>query len=360
MSAHLTKRERALRTMRQEETDQVALYDILDNDAVIEYYAGERLTPINGDRVKGKAIGRLLDMTRMPGGPQAPRRVTNPDGLTWQLERWTSWIVERPWSDIDGLIAWVKERIVELRAWQPDAAYVEQTHEHIRRTQAFFACGAPARDDLPILVLESGAGVDRTYALCGLEWYTMLMCFEPQLLDEWIEETNQWELRRVRAIADPQLIPVALTHDDLASKNGPLFSPDWIREHEIPRLKRLVETWQERGTQCLFHSDGNLMPILDDLAGAGINGLNPLETGAGMSLRTVRERHPQLFLTGGIDVSQLLPNGTPEQVRERCREALAETDGGRGYFLGSTTELLDAVPLANARAMYESVLGEAR
>lgn len=353
MAPQMTKRERCFSAMRFESVDRVPVYDILENDPTIEYYGGETLTPLNGDRVKGKAIGRILDMTRMPFGPQNPGRREEPNGLVWQVERWTSWIIERPWTDLDGLIQWVRNHIDALNAWKPDDAYKDQVHETIRRTQSFFSLGCETRNDLPILVQESGAGLDRTYALCGLEWYSMLTAYAPELVDEWIEASNQMEIRRVHAIANPNLIPVVLTHDDMASKNGPLFNPDWIRTHEIPRLKKLVEAWHEHETICLFHSDGNLMQILNDLVSTGIDGLNPLETCAGMNLREVRKLYPKLFLTGGIDVSQLLSNGTPEEVRARCLEAIEETDNGHGYFLGSTTELLPTVPLENARAMFE-------
>ena len=72
-----------------------------------------------------------------------------------------------------------------------------------------------------------------------------------------------------------------------------------------------------------------------------------------MSVAEVRRLYPHLFMAGGIDVSQLLPNGTPEQVRRRCSEAIKEADG-RGYFLGSTTEILPTVPVENVIAMLET------
>jgi uroporphyrinogen decarboxylase len=196
--------------------------------------------------------------------------------------------------------------------------------------------------------------MDYMYSPMGLELFSTLMYNEPDLLEEWWDAFHQAELRRVHAIADPKLIPVALTHDDMASKNGPIFNPEWLRKYEFPRLKALVEAWHSHDTICLFHSDGNLMPVLDDLVGAGIDGLNPLETLAGMSIREVRQRYGnKLFLTGGIDVSQLLSNGTPEEVRARCMEAIEESDGGRGYFLGSTTEILPTVPVENGVTMLE-------
>jgi len=343
-----------MRTVRFEEVDRIATYDILENDGVIEHYAGAVPDVPEGARIKGKAIARCLDMTRMPGGPAEPGSYTDDEGFAWQVERWTRWICKRPFEDFEGFVEWVKRRIVVLRKENCDARVLAQrTREHIERHRSYFAEGALDPDDLPVLVLESGVGLTDTYALCGLELHAMLLCTEPDLLEEWFEETHQCELRRVGAIADPALIPVALPYDDLASKNGPLFDPVWLRAHFMPRLKQLVDAWHARDTVCLFHSDGNLMPILDDLAGAGIDGLNPIETCAGMSIAEVRRRQPHLFMAGGIDVSQLLRYATPDEIRARCIEAIGEADG-HGYFLGSTTEVFPSIPAENVVAMLET------
>lgn len=351
MTATMTKRKRVMRTVRFEETDRTPCYDILENDAVIEYYAGRRLTPENGREVKGLAIGRVLDMTRMPYGPNAPRRYQQESGVVIQQERWTSWIVERPFDDLPSLTAWIKEEIERVEAQVYDQAYADQIHGEVRSLQRIFARGSMLPDDPAVLVLESGVGLTEMYWVAGMELFSYLMADDPGLVETWLEARTQAELRRVAAIANPAVIPIALTYDDIAYKNGLLFSPRWLRKLWVPRLRRLVEAWHARDTICLFHSDGNLWAIMDDLVEAGIDGLNPLEVLAGMSVEAVRERYPALFLTGGIDVSQLLPFGTPGEVTAVCRRTIDEADG-RGYFLGSTTELHWDVKLENAGAMF--------
>jgi uroporphyrinogen decarboxylase len=353
-STELTKRERVLRAVRFQETDRVPIYDILENDPVIEHYAGRKLTVEDGTWVKGLAIGRILDMTRMPNGPMAPGELVGENGIRTRQERWTSWIVERPFDDRPSLVEWIKEDIRRTDAQVYDRAYTEQTHQSIRERLANFAASDPTgRGDPTVLVLESGAGLTEMYHWVGMQRFAYLMVDEPDLVDEWLEARLQSELRRVAAIANPELIPIALTYDDIAYKNAPLFSPQWLRTHWLPCLKRLVDAWHNRDTFCLYHSDGNLWPVLDDLVGAGIDGLNPLEVLAGMTVKEVRQRYPNLFLTGGIDVSQLLPLGRPEEVRQVCRQAIADT-GGRGYFIGSSTELHWDVKLENAVAMFET------
>lgn len=350
----MTKRERVMRTIRFEETDRVPLYDILQNDAVIEHYARRKLTVEGGDWTVGVAVGATLDMTRMVSGPSEPGEIRHENGIVSRRERWTEWIEQRPWKDLNELVEWIKVQIAHANGQTFDRAYAERVHEYVRRRMASFAEGDPTgRGDPTVFVLESGVGFTEMYHVMGIEMFTYLEADHPELVEEWLDARNRLELRRVAAIANPELIPVALTYDDLAYKNGPIFSPDWLRRLWVPRLKRLVEAWHERDTNCLFHSDGNLWLLLDDLVGAGIDGLNPIEVMAGMTVGKVRDRYPKLFLTGGIDVSQLLTHGTPDEVRAACRQAIAEA-GERGYFLGSTTELHWDVPLENAQAMFET------
>jgi uroporphyrinogen decarboxylase len=271
-----------------------------------------------------------------------------------QQERWTSWIVERPFDDVASTAKWIQGEIRRTEAQQYDRVYAERTHASIRERLDNFAAADPTgRGDPTVLILESGVGLTEMFHWTGMQRFAYLTVDEPDLVEEWLEARLQAELRRVAAIADPGVIPIALCYDDIAYKNAPLFAPHWLRAHWMPRLKRLVDAWHARDTVCLYHSDGNLWPVLDDLVAAGIDGLNPLEVLAGMTVREVRRRYPRLFLTGGIDVSQLLPLGTPDEVRAVCRQAITDTEG-RGYFLGSSTELHWDVKLENAIAMFDT------
>ncbi len=344
--AQMSKRERVLRTINLQETDQIPIYDILQNDGLIEHLAGETLTVEDGARIKGRAISRCLDMTRMPDGPSATSVSRRNDGFLIQTERWTSWILERPWSDQAGLVDWVKQQIQATEDLVYDRRYAMAWRERMDRFQAHFG-------DDTVQVIESGVGLTEIYATIGWESFAYLLADEPGLIESWLDARNRAELRRVAAIGDPEHIPIALTYDDLAYKTSLLVSHNWLREHWFPRLKLLNDAWHERGAKCLFHSDGRLWPVMDDLVAAGIDGLNPIEVAADMSVREVRERYPSLFLTGGVDVSQLLPLGTPEEVAAATRENIEAADGV-GYFVGSTTELHWEIPTANIMAMFDT------
>ena len=98
------------------------------------------------------------------------------------------------------------------------------------------------------------------------------------------------------------------------------------------------------------------MEVMPDLIAAGIDGINPIETVAGMDVGEVYRRYgDKIFLTGGIDMSQLLSNGTPDEVRTVCRQAV--TDAPSGYFMGSTTEIDNSSRLENVLAMIATSWG---
>ena len=93
------------------------------------------------------------------------------------------------------------------------------------------------------------------------------------------------------------------------------------------------------------------------IAEAGIDLLHPLEPLARMDPGRVHRRYPHLILCGTIDVSQLLPYGTPQQIADQVARNVEATEGQ--IMVGSSTEVHDGVPLENYLALHEAVLGYA-
>ena len=137
----MTKRERIMRTARFQETDRVPLYDILQNDAIIEHYAGRELRYEDGAYTCGLAVGRALDMTRMVTAPQPPGEVVRGDGIRFRQERWTSWIVERPFHNLETLGPWIEERIRDANLQTYGHDYAASVRKQIETHWAAFAEG---------------------------------------------------------------------------------------------------------------------------------------------------------------------------------------------------------------------------
>jgi len=160
----------------------------------------------------------------------------------------------------------------------------------------------------------------------------------------------QW----IEHLPDDHGIEAVFAGDDIAFKNGPLLSPKWFRKHYFRRFARIVKAYHRKGIRVNFHSDGNLTQIMDGLVEAGIDVLNPIETAAGMDIAYLHKRYPKLIFSGGIDVSGLLPFGTPQEVRDATVKAIEDSEGQ--IMIGSSTELQYTVPLDNFLAMRRAAM----
>ena len=120
-------------------------------------------------------------------------------------------------------------------------------------------------------------------------------------------------------------------YDDMAFNQGPMFSPGTFEKVFLPAYRRMCRTWKAAGARfVLFHSDGNIEPLLEMLIAAGVDAIHPVEARAGMDLPRLKERFgKRLAFIGGMCNSDVLPNGPVERIREQARRILeAGRDGG--------------------------------
>jgi len=356
----MTKQERVQAALNFEEPDRVPIYDLLFNDEAISYYAKRRLTIENGPETVLEAIGNCLDMTRSILFPQRPKTVEKED-VIYRIERWTTWIEKRPFKTVRELSYWIEKEIKRLN--NPKYLYLDSfgtvtavaPKKYIEDFRTSFLWRKKRLKGTVELLTCSPVGLDTAFNIAGLDLFIYLYAENPQLVSAWLEALNLAEIRRVHAIADCELSPITLVYSDIAFKDKTIFSPDFFHKEFYFRLRRLVKAWHEHNIKCLFHSDGNLMSILPDLIETGIDGLNPIETAAGMKLKEVKDLYgDRIFLAGGIDVSKLMPYGTKEEVERGVIQAIRDAGNGSGYFLGSTTELGNNIPVENIVTMIKT------
>jgi hypothetical protein len=330
--------------------DRPPLFDILRNDAVISHFAGQTLTVENAGEVVFAAYSPALDATRASIRlPKHEGTCKLPDGHEQRNYRWTTWTGPVHYADA---AAYVAAKRKELDAFDP-----AWSAERQQKLDDWLTALADCRRRLgEVFYFPSARSVNLSsiYGEVGIEQFSYFLADCPDIIDELLELNTIITETWIAHLPDGHGVEAVFLGDDIAFKTGPLFSPAWLDEHYFPRLSRVIAAWHARGAKLLFHSDGNLMPVLDRLVDCGIDGLNPIEINAGMDAGEIHRRHPELWMAGGIDMSQLLPHGTPRQVTEAVRRTI-EVAGGR-IMIGSSAELQDSVPLENFLAMREAVL----
>jgi uroporphyrinogen decarboxylase len=143
---------------------------------------------------------------------------------------------------------------------------------------------------------------------------------------------------------------------DLAGNSGLFFDPRLMRELIFPYLKMQVQIIKShRSVPIVYHSDGNINAILDDLVRAGINGINPVESHAGMDLALVKKKYgDELCILGNVDTNFTLPRGTPEEVSREVKKIIEIAFPGGGFILQASNLLTPDIPAQNILAMYET------
>ena len=148
--------------------------------------------------------------------------------------------------------------------------------------------------------------------------------------------------------------------DDLGTQHSLMISPKMYREIIKPLHADLIQTIKARtDAKILFHTDGDVFPLMDDLIEIGIDILNPIQTSAGKmaNLAELKERYgKQLVLCGAIDTHQVLPMGTPEEVRQEVKRVIEALGPGGGYLLSSVHTITDEVPPENILAMVDAAV----
>ena len=357
----MTARQRIEATLRGELPDRVPVFDLIQHIPLVEHVTGQKVTLKNGLDLLCRAIGQCLDITRGISPPVAEEVVRDDDGFVYKREWWTTWIIERPFNDVEGLLDYIPRNIEQIYNRQPGDMWSFYGKANVwggttsSPRERFLELQEKVGENTVLFPDESPVGLDIARVRAGFELFVYAYADNPQLVSDWLEALNWCEIQRVHECAGSTLSPVALVFADIADKNRVFHSPRFLRREFFPRLRKLVAAWHEHGIKVIFHSDGNLWEVLDDCQAAGIEGINPLEPLSGMYAGSVRQAHPDWVLMGGIDVSQLLPFGSEEEVRAAVRQTIDEAGANGRLWLGSSTEIHPAAKLKNVLTMWDEV-----
>lgn len=172
--------------------------------------------------------------------------------------------------------------------------------------------------------------------LMGIDRFCTMFYKDPELIRDM---ATHWEFFIIETIKEAVKtlegrIDYIYWWEDMADKHGPLISPTLYEEFFLPHYKKVTGFLKNNGIdKIMMDSDGNLNPILDQLIEAGINGLWPLEVGAGMDAIEIRKKYgKKLFLAGNLDKSELAKGG--EAMRNEVDSKIPELKRLGGYIAG--------------------------
>ena len=148
--------------------------------------------------------------------------------------------------------------------------------------------------------------------------------------------------------------------DDLGHQDRPAIRVEWFRELLRPRYLQYFGLVRKLAPQAkiFFHSCGSVYDLLPEVIETGIDILNPVQVSAaemGDTARLKREFGDVLTFWGGIDTQQVLPRGTPQEVKDEVRRRIDDLAPGGGYVLNTVHNIQADVPPENILAMVEAL-----
>jgi uroporphyrinogen decarboxylase len=230
---------------------------------------------------------------------------------------------------------------------QADAAGLRREAERLRR-----------ETDCALLVHMPGRLFSMGQFMCGFENWLLQLKVNPEfceaLLDRGLEIQLAMAETMLEAVGDA--VDILYLADDYGMQTGPLISPLLFRRMFKPRMARLVQFLKARSrAHIALHSCGSVYALIPDFIDVGVEVLNPIQVSAADmdTGRLRREFGHRLAFWGAVDSHQVLPHGTPAQVRAEVTRRVQ--DLGPGYIPYSVHNIQAEVPPENILAMIDAV-----
>ena len=240
------------------------------------------------------------------------------------------------WSKLDGFRApdpnshdgmlpldWAK-----LRAWREEA----------RKHDGFFACGLP-----------HGHTFLRLQDLRGYEKLILDMADEEPRLDKLIalltDFNSELIQRYVSLKPDAVYIP-----EDLGMQTSPMLSPRQFHRYISPAYERLTRPVKQAGILVHEHSDGFILPLLDDIInfGGDIINLQDLVNGIDNLQKLAKGR---IAIDLDIDRQSVTVTGSPRDIDDHLKEIVMKL-GSRQGGLSLCYQPWPPTPPQNLRAVF--------
>jgi uroporphyrinogen decarboxylase len=190
--------------------------------------------------------------------------------------------------------------------------------------------------------------------LMGLEGMSLALADDPGLVTDLLGRVGEFQFRVFQNMLRFDCVGAIWHADDIAFATQLLVSPRLLRSHVFPWYAEMNRIARAKDRLAVYHSDGALQEVLEDIVQCGFDGLNPIEPKAMDITAVKREYGSRIAIIGNIDLGYTLTRGTPEEVRAEVRQRIHDLAPGGGYAVASSNSVPEYVPLANFNAMRQA------
>lgn len=184
--------------------------------------------------------------------------------------------------------------------------------------------------------------------------FSIKMFEDPDSLHECSKRNVETELNKAAYLHDHgHLCDGFLMASDYCFNANPFYSPEKFDELIVPYLTETISAFKHMGYYAIKHTDGNIMPILKQMAACGAHAIHSLDPQGRVDLREVRRIvGPEIALIGNVNCG-LLQTGTDEECDADVLRALHQgMADGRGYIFSTSNCIYTGLPLRRYERMW--------
>jgi uroporphyrinogen decarboxylase len=176
---------------------------------------------------------------------------------------------------------------------------------------------------------------------------------EPQALHAEAAQRVDRALARAEQLKKRSSLDGFAMCSDYCFNTGPFLSPRQFGEFVTPYLARLIQGYRDMGFYTVKHTDGNIMPILDQLVQAHPHALHSLDPQGAVDIAEIKRRYgDKVCLIGNVKCSAL-DTGADEEIIESARYCLRHGMPGGGYVFSTSNCIYTGMKLARYELMLD-------
>ena len=194
--------------------------------------------------------------------------------------------------------------------------------------------------------------------LIGIERSLLEAYINPDFLQRLIKEILEFQIPFIDKMLQSAngKIDFFRLGDDFGTQSGLLMDVGMWEQFFQPSFIKMYIIAKKYKAHCYQHSCGSVRDLIPAFIDTGVEVLDPIQVKASRMIpaELKSEFGHKLCFSGGVDEQELLPKGTPEEVRAGVKNLLDDIAGGGGFFIGPTHNFQDDIPTKNIIAMYEA------
>jgi uroporphyrinogen decarboxylase len=221
--------------------------------------------------------------------------------------------------------------------------------------------------DLAIMGRFGGAITEIALYMLGMENWMTRLAMDPEFIHALLTKIAdiQIALDRIGLEATAKYLTIyKASGEDLGMQMGPMYSPKMFREMFLPYFTRRFQAAREYldevnpGVKIMLHSCGSIRRFLPELIEAGVDIIDPVQPHAAEmnTAELKRDFGSQLAFHGAVDIQQVLPFGTAEEIDQEVKERIFTLGKGGGYILAPAHNVQADVPAKNIVRMCEAAV----